>query len=41
MVKTIKEKLFTRIQVTYNEALIKSSVAHVKKKAAKRNPPKK
>jgi len=35
MVETIKEKLFTRILVTYDEALIKSSVAHIKKKTAK------
>jgi hypothetical protein len=35
MINTIKEKLFTRIQVTYNETSIRSSVAHIKKKSTK------
>jgi hypothetical protein len=40
MVNTIKEKLFTRIQVFYNETSIRSSVAHIKKKNTKLNRPK-
>ena len=35
VIETRKEKLFTLIQVAYNETLIKSSVAHVKHKRAK------
>lgn len=35
MVKTDYEKLYTRIQVTYNETLIRSAVAHIKKKTMK------
>jgi len=37
MIETHKKKLFTLIQVTYNETLIKSSVSHIKKKTAKTN----
>lgn len=32
VVETRKEKLYTLIRVTYNEAFIKSTVAHIKKK---------
>ena len=35
MINTINEKLFTRIQVTYNETSIRSSVAHIKKKTTR------
>ncbi len=35
MLETQKEKLFTLIQVTYNQTAIKSSVAHIKKKTVK------
>jgi len=35
MLETQKEKLFTRIRVTYNQTLIQSSVAHLKKKTIK------
>lgn len=32
MLKTEQEKLYTRIEVTYNETFIRSTVAHIKKK---------
>ncbi|CAF3751224.1 unnamed protein product [Rotaria magnacalcarata] len=35
MIETHKNKLFTLIRVTYNETLIKSAVAHIKKKNMK------
>jgi hypothetical protein len=37
MLETHKKKLYTLIQVTYNETLIKLSVAHIKKRTVKPN----
>jgi hypothetical protein len=39
MINTHKYKLFTLIQVIYNETLIKASVAHIKKKTSQSKRP--
>lgn len=35
MIKTTEHKLYTHIQVAYNETAIRSTVAHVKRRANK------